>query len=418
MKTWFSVGLYASLILLPISIFLLLFSIYQNFSRTSQLDRQLVIEPLVPGVNLPVSELWYYSATLVICTVVHEMGHALAAVQNDVNLNEVGLRILFVLPIAYVNLSTEKFKSLEKKTTLKILCAGIWHNLVLSFGAYLIYFCLPTIFSLFFHVNQGVTITEIAKRSPLLGQRGLDVGDIIYSINECKVKDERSWYNCLSEIEKQKVAFCITHGILDVYDETVPLTHSDNGQIDCCDPKKSGNLCFGYLDVAGGVLEMPSHACLPGRIVVESSEHFCSDSPHSCPTGTYCFHPIIANGSDLFKISCKSKHVIYVGTPNDIFRTIEVSSYIPSSFFISTAIPDAVTKFCTYVAIISLGLAIINIIPFMYMDGQHITEVLGYILIKKRFGKNMTKLITVLITWCFTFLLFFHCMYTIYGIVV
>lgn len=37
----------------------------------------------VPGVNLPISDIGYYVATLVICSVVHELGHAIAAVRYD-----------------------------------------------------------------------------------------------------------------------------------------------------------------------------------------------------------------------------------------------------------------------------------------------------------------------------------------------
>jgi S2P endopeptidase len=35
-------------------------------------------------VNLPISDIGYYVATLIICTVVHELGHAIAAVRYDV----------------------------------------------------------------------------------------------------------------------------------------------------------------------------------------------------------------------------------------------------------------------------------------------------------------------------------------------
>ena len=33
----------------------------------------------MPGVNLPLSQVGYYLATLLICAVIHEAGHAIAA---------------------------------------------------------------------------------------------------------------------------------------------------------------------------------------------------------------------------------------------------------------------------------------------------------------------------------------------------
>lgn len=35
----------------------------------------------MPGINIPLSEVGYYVITLLICTVVHEVGHAIAAVR-------------------------------------------------------------------------------------------------------------------------------------------------------------------------------------------------------------------------------------------------------------------------------------------------------------------------------------------------
>jgi len=38
----------------------------------------------VPGVNLPISDIGYYVATLITCSIVHELGHAVAAVRYAV----------------------------------------------------------------------------------------------------------------------------------------------------------------------------------------------------------------------------------------------------------------------------------------------------------------------------------------------
>jgi len=35
----------------------------------------------MPGVNLPISQIFYYLLTLFICAVFHEIGHAIAAVR-------------------------------------------------------------------------------------------------------------------------------------------------------------------------------------------------------------------------------------------------------------------------------------------------------------------------------------------------
>ncbi|CAG9859213.1 unnamed protein product [Phyllotreta striolata] len=411
---WFTAGLYCTLWFLPIAIILMLYSVFQNFLTTR--DQQILIEPVVPGVNLPASELGYYSCSLIVCSIIHELGHALAAVLDDVNLLEVGAHVFFVLPVAYVNLATDKLFAVERKKTLRIICAGIWHNLVLSLIAVIIYLLLPSMFSIFFSVNKGVTVSQIGKNSPIFGHKGLVTGDVIYRINDCKVFDEDSWYGCLSRVKKQQAAFCINHDLIRSLDESVPLKHSDNGKLDCCDGAKSENFCFEHLSSNDDdVLELPNHACLPARKVIEESPNICTSSPHSCPINRFCFRPILNNTASIMTITCRNKLVIYLGYPEDVSRSTEISSYIPKLFFTSPFLPDLVTKFTMYLAFISFGLAIVNVLPFVFMDGQYISEIIVDILLKKRIGNKKCKLIVGVVTTLFTLMLLLHCLYFFYN---
>lgn len=387
---------------------MVLYSVFQNFfGKTNSI--KINFEPIVPGINLPFSEITYYSLTLISCSIVHEIGHALAAISENVHLVDVGTNIWFILPVAFVNLSTERFNSLSSEKSLKILCAGIWHNLVQCLLAYILYQSLPFIFSPIFHVNNGVTVIEIAKLSPLAGNRGLNVGDTVTNINDCVVFDENSWYECLSRIDTNRPAFCIQSTLIHTLDESVPLKHVENGNLDCCDEKQSNNICFEYLDSSDGILEIPSHACLPGRYIVEHSPKFCTSYPHKCPENLYCFTPILANMTNLFKIKSGNHIIIYIGLTNDLYNTLEVSSYIPNIYFKTTKLPDIITKFLKYITLFSLGLALINILPFKCTDGQYIIQILGKILLEKTYGKNITQIIIECITWFSTLLLICHC---------
>ncbi|CAH1114137.1 unnamed protein product [Psylliodes chrysocephalus] len=411
---WFNLGLYASLILVPIAVIMLLYSVFQNFITKKQ--QHILLEPVIPGLNLPASELGYYSGTLIVASIVHELGHALAAVLDDVNLIEVGANIFFILPVAYVNLSTEKLFNLEGKKTLRIMCAGIWHNIVLSVIGIMLYCLLPVIFSMIFHVNRGITITQIAKNSPILGPRGLVSGDTVFRINDCEVSDENSWYTCLNQVKDHQTGFCIDPKLVHSLDESIPLKYSVNGNLDCCDGTKSENICFEYLDSNDdGILELPSHVCLPGRKVVEESPTICTQSPHICPNNRYCFRPILSNFTYLIKLSCKDKLVVYLGYPIDISRSIEVSSYIPNLVFKTTDVPDIMTKFIKYLTIISFGLALVNVMPLSYMDGQYIMEIIVYMLLREKLGNKKCKLIVATITTFFTLILILHCLYFFYN---
>ncbi|KAF5270143.1 hypothetical protein FQR65_LT17889 [Abscondita terminalis] len=202
-NVWFTLGLYVTLLLLPISICLILYALFQIITaRSDDLNQNLIIEPIIPGINLPLSELGFYSVTLIFCSIVHEIGHALAAVKEDVHL---------------VN------------------------------------------------VDNGIYITNVDPNSPLAGPRGLYAGDIITNINDCVVRDEISWTDCLVSAWNNKPGFCVTTDLVHSVDESIPIFELPNGAYDCCGPSKKDWLCFEYADNNDGVLELPPHMCLPAR---------------------------------------------------------------------------------------------------------------------------------------------------------
>ncbi|KRT84719.1 Peptidase, partial [Oryctes borbonicus] len=180
-SAWFQWGTYISVLLLPIAIILLIVTIFQTFSRKT--TNNSVMEAVIPGVNLPASELGYYSLTLIISSIVHEAGHGIAAIREDVHLSNVGINLFFILPVAYVSLNSDDIQKLNPRKSLKIFCAGVWHNIMLSVVAYAVYMILPILFSSLYILNNGVIVTDIAKHSPLKGANGLYSNDKVIQIN-------------------------------------------------------------------------------------------------------------------------------------------------------------------------------------------------------------------------------------------
>ncbi|XP_044259760.1 membrane-bound transcription factor site-2 protease [Tribolium madens] len=414
LNLWFNLGLCVSLILLPTSVYLLLVAFFQNFVSSASSEEN-IIQPVIPGINLPASEIGYYSVTLLFSSVLHELGHALAAVQEDVNVINVGANVMFILPVAYVNLNSDKLFSLNPWKRLKILCAGVWHNLLIAFLAYLLYTSLPSAFSPFFNFGKEVVVTEIQEKSPIIGNRGLNVGDLISKINDCEVDNENTWYKCLVTLRTKKPAFCIEADVVHNLDESVHLKHSESGIVSCCHSDNKGKLCFEYLDSKDSILELPPYACLPGRTVIEVSTNFCMADPHICPKDTYCFRPILMNNTNLFRIKRVNQiDVIYIGPVSDLVKTVTVSSYIPKYSFLGTQIPDVVTKFLGYLAMFSMGLALVNILPCLFMDGQHITNTLFHIIFASHLRTTHIKIISGIVTASFTLLLVIHCIIVIW----
>lgn len=412
--------MYFTLVMFPLAVILIVTALFQNLFSSSPLsERVVVVEPVVPGLNLPASELGYYGLALIMCSVFHELGHALAAVLEDVHLINVGVNVLFILPVAYVNLSTEKFNSLNPWRMLRITCAGVWHNVVLAAIAYILYCSLPYIFSLLFYVNNGVFVADIYKNSPLAGYKGLSTGDTITRINNCDIKNETSWENCLQSMHSLKVAFCVDSDIIHNLDESIPLRHISNGIYDCCSENKHGHLCFEYLENNNGIIEIPPHICLPVRTIIEKSPKFCTTDVQNCLGNLHCIRPMLQNSTNLFKIKVVGKQdVVYIGLASDLLYTLKVSPYIPKYIFQNSMIPDLITKILKYFVVFSTGLAIVNVIPCIFMDGQHIVNGLVHIFLGKALGSvhnvNFTSLI---ISLCGTLLIISHCIYSVYNMI-
>jgi membrane-associated protease RseP (regulator of RpoE activity) len=92
----------------------------------------------VPGVNdfMPVAAASYVVAALVVATVVHEAGHALACRRANVGVEEWGVALLFgVVPIAAYVLPDDAIDDASVRANLRMYSIGVFHNLLVAVGA-------------------------------------------------------------------------------------------------------------------------------------------------------------------------------------------------------------------------------------------------------------------------------------------
>lgn len=105
-SAWFHIGTFVTLLLILPSIYILLHNISNNNlpsfvhgvsaanipsggvneiveKDSSSLDK-LSFQVVLPGITLPISDIGYYIMALLFCSVVHEAGHAIAAIQEGI----------------------------------------------------------------------------------------------------------------------------------------------------------------------------------------------------------------------------------------------------------------------------------------------------------------------------------------------
>ncbi|KAJ2884315.1 hypothetical protein IWW38_005441, partial [Coemansia aciculifera] len=151
-------------------------------ANSSNLHRRLLadggdaqwLRPVIPGITMPLGHLWYYLLSLIICAIIHELGHALAAARARIRLRSFGLFVIGVYPGAFVDLSRDKLEQAPVTQQLRIVCAGVWHNAVTALLAWLLVHSggLGWAFSHsgWTRVDSGVVVVDVAQTSPLYGR--------------------------------------------------------------------------------------------------------------------------------------------------------------------------------------------------------------------------------------------------------
>ena len=169
-----------------------------------------LLTPLVPGFNLPSNDLLHYFLSILFSMSFHEMGHALAAVAERVELRGFGVMFMFLLPGAYASLNTEDLETLPPARQLKVFTAGVWHNIVLcvlAFGA--MFFISFLLAPLYFNPN-GLLVAQVYEGSGL--KENVPQYSVINSVNACPVKSLDEWNKCFSQLmadkEKNTLGYC------------------------------------------------------------------------------------------------------------------------------------------------------------------------------------------------------------------
>lgn len=397
--TSFDLGVCVSILLLPIIFAYQILSSLMN-NQTSSQEIDMGFEIMLPGVNLPIDEIGYYVTALAVSSVIHELGHGIAAVLDDVPVTGFGFFIFLIFPVAYTELGQEQLNSLRIWRKLRVMCAGIWHNVVLSLIFYIIFLALPTIFTPLYNVNIGVSITTIKTESKLLGAKGLQVNDVVTHINDCHVQNLDLWYGCLLDSIRQQPAYCISNDFVLNHDESIPVYHSNEGLTECCDRKNMKNLCFEYISESSyGVLELPQFMCLNVRNVIENSLDYCHKTI-KCQDN-FCIKPMLNNATTVIHLKrLIGKDVIYVGHPADLSRTIKVSDFVAKTKMFPSSFIDGISNLIKYVVVFSFGIAVVNVIPCFALDGQFIVSAIIHHVFRSAVPKRKTRdLIAFVITF-------------------
>ncbi|XP_072018604.1 membrane-bound transcription factor site-2 protease-like [Amphiura filiformis] len=112
LTAWFTLGAWFGVLLMFVGVVLLTLTLVKSVSQEE--GEPAVLTPVMPGVNLPVSELGYFFPVLLVSGIWHELGHAIAAVREQVRVNGFGIFLMVVYPGAFVDLHTDHLRPYQQ----------------------------------------------------------------------------------------------------------------------------------------------------------------------------------------------------------------------------------------------------------------------------------------------------------------
>ncbi|KAJ2688849.1 hypothetical protein IWW39_001898 [Coemansia spiralis] len=405
-------------------------------STGSQSEAQW-LRPVIPGITMPLGHLWYYLLSLILCAVVHELGHALAAARATIRLRSFGLFVLGAYPGAFVDLPRDKLEQAPVTQQLRIVCAGVWHNAVTALLAWLLVHSggLGWAFSHsgWTRVDTGVVVVDVAQSSPLSGRIPLlstvyrvddaelltPVGNASYLSPEFTQGDGRfgispiaRWSNVLTHTKTNRetvtAGFCaraadnVDDGLCCEMSPQFPLGESPDANIFCFESYKrplslvSPPMCYDLrstlaragsvrcqsdLDCASNSSNSGSRQALFGRKGHDMAKSTGGkQNEHVCvlPSSPYPDSRVLRLYYHPFGDEGKSgeKVLIYVGSPKALWLEMQVSSLRPRWRWLSCRLPSWTEALFQYILSFSLAFGLLNAIPAWHLDGDHLLRLL------------------------------------------
>uniref|UniRef100_A0A8K9VDH6 Membrane-bound transcription factor site-2 protease n=2 Tax=Oncorhynchus TaxID=8016 RepID=A0A8K9VDH6_ONCMY len=378
---WFTSGLVFGLVSMCGSVVLLIRTLQQTVHQMTsdhpQGANQQTLQVVVPGINLPVSQLAYFFSALLVSGVIHELGHAVAAIREQVRVNGFGVFVFVVYPGAFVDLFTTHLNLISPAQQLRIFCAGVWHNFVLCVAALCFLFLLPVFLFPVYYTGAGALVTEVVQGSPADGPRGLSIGDMVTGLEDCDVRTVEDWNSCLTiHTHTPQTGYCVpTHTLQPSWAHGRVYRRLDTS-IECCSNNSLTDLCFSYTK-----LQEKEYACLPARKMLSGSRvcrsnadcltHTHLDTDPDTHSPSVCVTPSLENQTRLIRLTHPpNTQMLFVGYPPHLQYAVSLTNFAPRFGFLNLDLPVVMETFCKYVVSLSGALAVVNSVPCFALDGQ------------------------------------------------
>ncbi|TDL22534.1 hypothetical protein BD410DRAFT_788348 [Rickenella mellea] len=362
------------------------------------------LNPIIPGVTVPLWHLPIVIITLFVTQIVHEAGHAISAASDALPLHSLGFSLTIILPSAFTSLSPS-ISLLPVVARLRIISAGAWHNLIFWSIIYIaslagvshvwefigwidvsdrgiVVLSVDQDSPLFYHLNAGTVITHLDDNAMRTGNE-FDTWFSYLSESSIPLASSEGWCVDATWFEEQSSSCCT---------EASGLSHPPATQVSCFMPFQNNDAvslnsaqrrhCIDPIPVL-----TPNHPNTPVLRCTATTDCVGVESAGLDRKSWECVRP--DDMAQLLRISVEPPHwdsrrtnsslrktIIWSGPKWEVLAQVEVGKYQPRSPYLPLWLPDLVSLFCQYLGTISLSLYFFNLFCLPFLDGSQLLSCL------------------------------------------
>ncbi|KAL6992134.1 proteasome endopeptidase complex [Sarracenia purpurea var. burkii] len=381
------------------------------------------------GLSISLTDVGYICVATIISVSAHEFGHALAAASEGIQIEYIAVFLAVLFPGALVAFNYELLQALSSFATLRIYCAGIWHNAACCAVCGLALIFLPLILYPFYIHSENPMVINVPSTSPL--SSFLSPGDLIMSLDGMHIRNPQEWMEMAAHIHEQTLkelnlygdfhfrtdngqkGYCVASSLMEASKDihltedhstcpthlnafvTISCSNSsmlDDSSIDnyksrddmhCLIPKdivklkKCGNGWVKTKSNRSSCLCSEDETCLtpvqvPGLTWVEITY----SSPYSLDCWQFGRDSIAGVKSpNIEETSCGGAFV-FIGDVIAMAHSVRLTAYRPRwSFSFGAYLPNVLEKILLCSFHVSLALGLLNSLPVYFLDGESILEV-------------------------------------------
>ncbi|KIY66327.1 hypothetical protein CYLTODRAFT_491571 [Cylindrobasidium torrendii FP15055 ss-10] len=323
-----------------------------------------IVQPIIPGVTVPLSHFFPIVASLLFGQVIHEAGHAIAGAVESLPMQSCGLSLLAFLPSAFVAFPSHAIGALDPRSRARVIAAGAWHNAVLwlallGIGWLKLSYHILTLVAYEDISNAGRVVVSVGAQSSLKGY--LSPGAVITALDDTSLSGGgEPWTEYLTTpVVPVSTGWC------------TPSRAFFDAPKTCCLPRASISLDSCFKSISGS-----DRACIDAvPLLTSSNKTTRCQSDAECGDDGTCIRP--DENAKLLRITMLEyirgedpEIILWRGDKEEIWETVTVDILRPRLQIFPSWLPGVVFLFESYMQTITLSLFLLNLLPLPFLDGS------------------------------------------------